>query len=70
MGKSVNKKILILNKNIDELSQIRQMFAKEGCEIITASNWETAAKLFSRLDIDYMILDVRSIDVKNLIRRM
>lgn len=46
------------------------MFAKEGCEIITASNWETAAKLFSRLDIDYMILDVRSIDVKNLIRRM
>lgn len=61
----MSKKILILNKNIDELSNIRQMFAKEGCEIITASNWDTAVKLFSKIDIDYVVLDVSSKAEKN-----
>jgi DNA-binding NtrC family response regulator len=61
----MSKKILILNKNIDELSNIRQMFAKEGCEIITASNWDTAVKLFSKIDIDYLVLDVSSKAEKN-----
>ena len=66
----MSKKILILNKDIDELLNIRQMFAKEGCEIITASNWDTAVKLFSNMDIDYLVLDVRGKAEKNKFQNM
>ena len=66
---SVSKKILILNKNIDELSSIRQMFAKEGCEVITASNWETALKLVSNIEIDYLVLDAKNGDLKALFQK-
>ena len=66
----MSKKILILNKDIDELLNIRQMFAKEGCEIITTSNWETAVKLFSNMDIDYLVLDVRGKAEKNKFQNM
>ena len=66
---AVNKKILILNHDIDELSSMRQMFAKEGCEVITASNWETALKLFSNIGIDYLVLDANNGDLKNLIQK-
>jgi DNA-binding response OmpR family regulator len=65
----VNKKILILNKDIDELSSIRQMFAKEGCEVITASNWETALKLISKIEIDLLVLDANSIDLKAVFQK-
>lgn len=55
----VHTRILILNENIDALSAIRHVLAKEGCEVITATNWETAVKLVSNLDIDYVMLDAR-----------
>ncbi|MBL7995404.1 hypothetical protein JNM05_08530 [bacterium] len=60
----MKKKILILNQNIDELSAMRQLFAKEGCEVITATSWETALKLITNIDIDYMVLDARNREFK------
>lgn len=63
----MKKKILILNHDIDELSAMRQIFAKEGYEVITASNWETASKLILNIDIDYMILDAKGKDFKEAI---
>ncbi|KAB2877627.1 hypothetical protein F9K33_16005 [bacterium] len=60
----MKKKILILNQNIDELSSMRQLFAKEGCDVITASSWETALKLISNIDIDYLVLDAKNKDFK------
>lgn len=41
---------------------MRQIFAKEGCEVITASNWETALKLILNIDIDYMVLNAKGKD--------
>ena len=55
----MNKKILILNQDIEELSAIRKLFAREGCEVITASNWETAQKLMNSMNIDYILLNTR-----------
>lgn len=56
----MHTRILILNENIDALSSIRQVLAKEGCEVITATDWQTALKLVSSLAIDYVMLDARS----------
>lgn len=60
----MNKRILIFHSNIDELAVIRQILAKEGCEIITASNWNTAAKLVSNIEIDYVLMDAQSDSMK------
>jgi DNA-binding NtrC family response regulator len=55
----LNKKILILNQDIEELSLIRKLLTREGCEVITASNWETAQKLMNSIDIDYVLLNMK-----------
>ncbi|MBX7150627.1 hypothetical protein K1X84_03235 [bacterium] len=60
----MNKRILIFHSDIDELAAIRQILAKEGCEIITASNWNTAAKLVSNIEIDYVLMDAQSDSMK------
>ncbi|NUM82001.1 hypothetical protein HUU42_14485 [bacterium] len=60
----MNKRILIFHSNIDELAAIRQILAKEGCEIMTASNWNTAAKLVSNIEIDYVLMDVQNDSMK------
>lgn len=57
---ALNKKILILNQDIEELSAIRKLFAREGCEVITASNWETAQKLMNSMNIDYVLLNAQN----------
>lgn len=55
----MGKKILILNQDIEELSAIRKLFAREGCEVITASNWETAQKLMNSIEIDYVLIETK-----------
>ncbi len=55
----MHKRVLIFNEDIEELSGLRQLLVKEGCEVITATNWETAKKLFSGIPIDYVLLDTR-----------
>lgn len=56
----MNKKILILNQDIEELSAIRKVLAREGCEVITASNWETAQKLMNSMNVDYVLLNTKN----------
>ncbi|MBL7961818.1 hypothetical protein JNL27_16410 [bacterium] len=65
----MKKKILILNQNIDELSTMRQLFAKEGCEVITATNWDTGLKLISNIDIDYIVLDANNKEFKEAFQK-
>ncbi|GEM_PF-1256863 len=55
----MGKRILIFNQDIEELSAIRKLFAREGCEVITATNWETAQKLINNLEIDYVLLNAK-----------
>ncbi len=63
----MNKKILILNQDIEELSSIRKLLTREGCEVITASNWETALKLMNSINIDYVLLNMKHQELPDFI---
>lgn len=63
----MNKKILILNQDIEELSAIRKLLTREGCEVITASNWETAHKLMNSINIDYVLLNMKHQELPDFI---
>lgn len=56
------KRILILHPDIDELSAIRQVLVKSGYEVITASSWDTAVRLASNLQVDYVLMDAAETD--------
>jgi PleD family two-component response regulator len=63
----LEKKILLYNEDIEALSQIRKIFVREGCEVITASNWDTAVKLLSNISIDYIVMNVKNEKTKQSI---
>jgi len=56
----MHKKILIINSDLQALADMREALAKEGWEILTASDWEMASKLAINLNIDYVLMDARS----------
>ncbi|HMW32140.1 MAG TPA: hypothetical protein PLH27_16395 [bacterium] len=64
----MKKKVLIFNQDIDELSVIRQVLVREGYEAITASNWDTATKLFASLEIDYVLMNGKSSDIQRVLQ--
>lgn len=56
------KRILILHSDVEELATLRQLLAKSGFEVITASNWDTATRLASNLQVDYVLMDAAQTD--------
>jgi PleD family two-component response regulator len=56
------KRILILHPDVEELASMRQLLVKSGFEVITASNWDTAARLASGLQVDYVLMDAAQTD--------
>jgi PleD family two-component response regulator len=56
------KRILILHPDVEELASMRQLLVKSGFEVITASNWDTAVRLASGLQVDYVLMDAAQTD--------
>ncbi len=56
------KRILILHRDVEELASMRQLLVKSGFEVITASNWDTAVRLASGLQVDYVLMDAAQTD--------
>ena len=56
----MQKKILVINSDLEALADVRQWFAKEGWEVVTASDWDMGATLAGKLYIDYVLIDSRN----------
>ncbi len=51
--------ILIIDSNLQELRRLREILAREGYNIMTASDDKTAQELCARLPIKLVLADVK-----------
>jgi len=59
----MNKQILILEENRDELRKLRKLLSSEGYNIMTAMDKETAIEICKNLDIAFILSSTSILDL-------
>ncbi|MFA6470113.1 MAG: hypothetical protein WCW35_14555 [Bacteroidota bacterium] len=54
--------ILIIDNNTPELRKLREMFTREGYQVMTATDIETARQLCTQLSVKYIVGEVETLD--------
>lgn len=58
--------ILIIDSNTIELRRLREIFSKEGFNIMTATDISTAIDLITKIDVKYVISEASFLnEIKN-----
>ena len=47
--------VLIIDTNTEELRKLREILTREGYNIMTASDWETARQLSEKVNIELVL---------------
>lgn len=51
----MKRHVLIVHKNARDLRRLRELFVREGYQIMTATNWSTARRIRESFDIDLIV---------------
>lgn len=58
----MDKQLLIIDNDSVELRNLRKILAGEGFRIMTATDMETALKIYKHVNISYILSDVSIFD--------
>ena len=47
--------VLIIDSNTEELRKLREILTREGYNVMTALDWETARRLSEKIDIEFVL---------------
>jgi len=51
----VKRHVLIVHKNARDLRRLRELFVRDGYQIMTATNWATARRIRESIDIELVV---------------
>jgi len=60
----MQKQILIVDENKEELRKLRKILSREGYNIMTAMDKETAIEICNNLDIAFILSSISILDLK------
>ncbi|HED11863.1 MAG TPA: response regulator [Caldithrix abyssi] len=58
--------ILIIDDNTKELRRLREILSREGYNIMTATDWNTAERICDTLSITFVLANTRQIKLKKI----
>jgi len=54
---SVKQHVLIVHKDSQRLRKLRELFVREGYQIMTATNWRTAKLISEKINIELILCE-------------
>ncbi len=51
----MKRHVLIVHKNARDLRRLRELFVRDGYQIMTATNWATARRIRDSFDIELVV---------------
>ncbi|MGH1362740.1 MAG: hypothetical protein ACRBF0_04230 [Calditrichia bacterium] len=53
----MKQRVLIVHKDSQRLRKLRELFVREGYQIMTATNWQTARLISERISIELILCE-------------
>lgn len=61
--------ILIIESNTQTLKKLREILSREGFNIMTVTNKESALNICNKIKIDYILANPKELDLSNKIKQ-